>query len=478
MKNKLMRLLGVEIKSLKIFERVLLLAPILLWFAYWPVIRIGGNATMNFELSLALIYCVVLALTGLPLIWRSRDVLARSPIALSSGVFILWSVTTIIWSDNPLRGVLSVGIAGVLWLILLAVLADRKRVQKLAPALTKLLLLATMIICALELVQFVGGIWLSRREPLLLCLGCSAVQFGFVRPNVFAIEPQFLGNMLLLPALILTRRLIIKRWSRQNVLMFMVALSGLFLTMSRGAIYAFVIGAIVLAIIYYKQWRRLLSGIGLTVAVFVIALVMQGFAAALNPHLTESFGGAIAKVVSQLSLGVINLDKPSKSNSDVDVSVNTDVPEQATAKASNEAKPRYDGYVAESTDVRTNFSKVALSVWRSDPRNMLIGVGVGGAGVAMARYEHSDWSKEIVQNEFVEVLMERGVIGLGLLLLLIGIIVYVLWRSHNVWALAILIAYLVQYCFFSGLPNALHVYVAVAVLLGALTSNHLQKRLK
>lgn len=474
MKNKLMRLLGVEIKSLKIFERVLLLAPILLWFAYWPVIRIGGNATMNFELSLALIYCVVLALTGLPLIWRSRDVLARSLIALSSGVFILWSVTTIIWSDNPLRGVLSVGIAGVLWLILLAVLADRKRVQKLAPALTKLLLLATMIICALELVQFVGGIWLSRREPLLLCLGCSAVQFGFVRPNVFAIEPQFLGNMLLLPTLILTRRLITKRWSQQNVLMFMVALSGLFLTMSRGAIYAFVIGAIVLAIVYYKQWRRLLPGIGLTVAVFVIALVMQGFAAALNPHLTESFGGAIAKVVSQLSLGVINLDKPSKSN----VNADANVPEQATVKASNEAKPRYDGYVAESTDVRTSFSKVALSVWSSNPRNMLIGVGVGGAGVAMARYEHSDWSKEIVQNEFVEVLMERGVIGLGLLLLLIGIIVYVMWRSHNVWAWAILIAYLVQYCFFSGLPNALHVYVAVAVLLGALTSNHLQKRLK
>lgn len=474
MKNKLTRLLGVEVKSLRIFERVLLLAPILLWFAYWPVIRLGGNSTMNFELSLALIYCVVLALAGLSLIWRSRDVLARSPIALLSGVFILWSATTIIWSDNPLRGVLSVGIAGVLWLVLLAVLADRKRVQKLAPALTKLLLLATMIICAFELVQFVGGIWLSRREPLLLCLGCSAVQFGFVRPNVFAIEPQFLGNMLLLPTLILTRRLIIKRWSRQNVLIFMVALSGLFLTMSRGAIYAFVIGAVVLAIVYNKQWRRLLSGIGLTVAVFVIALVMQGFAAALNPHLTESFGGAIAKVVSQLSLGVINLDKPSKSN----VNADANVPEQATAKASNEAKPRYDGYVAESTDVRTNFSKVALSVWRSNPRNMLIGVGVGGAGAAMARYEHSDWSKEIVQNEFVEVLMERGVIGLGLLLLLIGIIVYVLWRSHNVWAWAILIAYLVQYCFFSGLPNALHVYVAVAVLLGALTSNHLQKRLK
>lgn len=474
MKNKLMRLLGVDAKSLKIFERVLLLAPILLWFAYWPVIRIGGNATMNFELSLALIYCVVLALTGLPLIWRSRGMLVKSPTALLSGVFILWSAATIIWSDNPLRGVLSVGIAGVLWLILLAVLADRKRVRKLVPALTKLLLLVTMVICALELVQFVGGIWLSRREPLLLCLGCSAVQFGFVRPNVFAIEPQFLGNMLLLPTLILTRRLIIKRWSRQNVLMFMVALSGLFLTMSRGAIYAFVIGAIVLAVVYYKQWRRLLSGIGLTVVVFVIALVMQGFAAALNPHLTESFGGAIAKVVSQLSLGVINLDKPSKSN----VNVDANVPEQATAKASNEAKPRYDGYVAESTDVRTNFSKVALSVWSSNPRNMLIGVGVGGAGVAMARYEHSDWSKEIVQNEFVEVLMERGVIGLGLLLLLVGMIMYVLWRSHNVWAWAILIAYLVQYCFFSGLPNALHVYAAVAVLLGALTGDHLQKRLK
>ena len=471
MRNRLMTWLGLSSQKLRLFDYVLLLAPILLWFAYQPVIRLGGNATMNFELSLALIYCVVLALAGLPVAWRAWRKLVCNKLVWLSGLFVLWSALSIIWSDNPLRGVLSVGIAGVLWLILLATLADIKRIKKLLPALTNLLLLSTMVICALELVQFIGGIWLNRREPLLLCLGCSAVQFGFVRPNVFAIEPQFLGNMLLLPTLILTRRLIIKRWSKQDVLMFAVALGGLFLTMSRGAIYAFIVGAIVLAIIYRKKWQRLLSGVGLTAAVFVITLAMQGSAAALNPHLAESFGGAIDKVVSQLSLGMINLGGLFKPKT------NTNVEESVATKVSSEAKPRYDGYVAESTDVRTNFSKVALSVWRSSPRNMILGVGVGGAGVAMAQYEHSDWSKEIVQNEFVEVLMERGVIGLVLLLSLIGVVAYGLWRNDAKWVLAILVAYLAQYCFFSGLPNALHVFV-VMVLFCTLASDHLPKRLK
>ena len=448
------------------FLWLLLLAPIMLWFSYQPVISLGGNASMNFELSLALIYCAVLAIAGLPAIWRERRKLIGSPIVWLAGLFLLWSALSIIWSANRTRGVLVVGITGVLYLILLALWAYRTQVRRLLPTLTRILLITTMVMCLWGLVQFIGGIWQVNRQNILLCLGCTASQFGFVRPNGFAIEPQFFGNLLILPILILARRLILCRWNWRNVAAFSLAILMLFLTLSRGAIYAVLIGLVIVAAIYWRQWRRSLGGVGLTLVIFAGSLIMQGTATVLNPRVSETFSGAVNKVVSQLSLGVVDFAKW------------TAAPQAPATNDKPAAEaPRYDGYVAESTDIRVNFSKVALAVWNQDWPNRLFGIGVGGAGVAMAEYNHNEWSKEIVQNEFVEVLMERGMIGLVLLLLLIGVVAYGLWHNDAKWVLAILVAYLAQYCFFSGLPNVLHVYVVLA-LLCALTGNHLPKRLE
>lgn len=68
----------------------------------------------------------------------------------------------------------------------------------------------------------------------------------------------------------------------------------------------------------------------------------------------------------------------------------------------------------------------------------------------------------MVQNQFLETLLETGIVGVGLFAaLLVGFFI-VTRRQRSVWAVAV--AFLVQWFFFSGYPNTLHVFMILALL--------------
>ena len=66
------------ITKLNWLQRLWLLAPICVWFSYRPVISLSADDTMNYELSIALIYVVVLAIVSLPVTWRDRKRLIKA----------------------------------------------------------------------------------------------------------------------------------------------------------------------------------------------------------------------------------------------------------------------------------------------------------------------------------------------------------------------------------------------------------------
>ena len=209
---------------------------------------------MNYELSLTLIYVVVLAMVGLPTIWQHRRTLLKSKHIWILTAFLLWSLLSIIWSPNRLRGVLTGGILGLVYLIFLAAWAERVRLRQLLPTLAKLLVSSAVIASILALIQMVVGTYIQSRDVTGLCAGCVAGQFGFVRPNLFAIEPQFFGNLLLAPILIVYYYLITHRRNWRVGLIFILLLTTLGLTLSRGAIYACAIGMVVLWLTVRGRW--------------------------------------------------------------------------------------------------------------------------------------------------------------------------------------------------------------------------------
>lgn len=442
-------------RRLSLLERLWLMAPIMIWFSYLPRISLAEDGTMNYELSLTLIYVVILAIVGLPRVWHHRSELRQSRLVWPASAFIGWSGLCVIWSDNRTRGLLTFAVYVMLYLVFLALVAERRLLCRLLPKLVRVAIRATISACLLAITQMVLGTFvITNRHNLGLCAGCVAGQFGFIRPNLLAIEPQFLGSLLLAPLLYVTYLTLRGKhdYAKQPLLLVLM-LTTLWLTLSRGAIYAYLASLIVM-ILLVRKWRRMLAVVGSVALSLVICLICQGALASANPRIDSSFTQAVSTSLNHLSMGIIRLPYQRKSPTSL-----PSIPRE------HDKQPAYHGYVAESTNVRLSLTKTALAAWRSNRLGQqLFGTGLGSAGIVLARQTGSRYQKEIVQNEFVEVLLERGLVGLALLGGLVVLYGRLCFQRRDYLALAILVAYLTQWCFFSGLPNALHIYLVLALL--------------
>lgn len=440
-----------------VLEILWLGSPVAIWFAYQPLIRFGQDGTMNYELSVAMLYVLVMALAGLPMTWRQRKRLVRMKAVWLVGAFVVLSVLSLLWTMNLTRGVLTVGVTGLLCLVFLGAMADQNRLKKLTPKIVKVYLWSAVAMCGLAVLQFAVGLW-SSSSATLLCAGCVAEQFGFVRPNVFLIEPQFLGSALLPAGLVLTHRVLVEKRDWKNCLGLLIVVITLVLTLSRGALLAFAVGEMILVVLNWRLVRRLAIVVGISVAGLVVALAMQGSAVAVNPRVDESFVGGVTKSIHQLTMGVVDLRPVAPADEVVGVPEEVELVEEPGASESN-----FDGYVEESTNARTTRSSLALRRWGVDLPTVLFGVGVGSAGMAIHQaFPEELGAREIVQNEYIEVLLERGAIGLAsFLAILVGLLMV---SREQRWLWAVIAAFMVQWNFFSGYPNALHIYLTLVVI--------------
>ncbi|MFC2447374.1 MAG: O-antigen ligase family protein [Candidatus Nanoperiomorbus sp.] len=452
------KLVLTELKAfwrLSLLERLWLMAPIMIWFSYLPRISLAEDGTMNYELSLTLIYVVILAIVGLPRVWHHRSELRQSRLVWPASAFVGWSGLCVIWSDNCTRGLLTFAVYVVLYLVFLALVAERRLLCQLLPKLVRVAIWMTISACLLAIIQIILGTFvIADRHTFGLCVGCVAGQFGFIRPNLLTIEPQFLGSLLLAPLLYITYLILQGKHSyAKQPLLLALMLTTLWLTLSRGAIYAYLASLIVM-ILLVRKWRRMLAVVGSVALSLVICLICQGALASANPRINSSFTQAVSTSLNHLSMGIIRLPYQRKSPTSL-----PSIPRE------HDKQPAYHGYVAESTNVRLSLTKTALAAWRSNQLGrQLFGTGLGSAGIVLARQTGSRYQKEIVQNEFVEVLLERGLIGLVLLGGLVALYGRLCSQRRDYLALVILVAYLTQWCFFSGLPNALHIYLVLALL--------------
>lgn len=449
-------------KKLVLYDYILLFAPTAIWFSYWPQISLGSDATTNFKITVAMVYCVVLAVASLSRIVKNfREIFVKNHVTIwLVSAFVFYNFLSIIWSENRLRTLLTAGVIFALYLIFLGFFATKDFAKKYVKPLAKIYIFSAVIMSIFAVAQFIYGTFLAH--GFLLCAGCVAGQFGFVRPNVFAIEPQFFGNLLLVPLLIIFREILTQKNRISRDVLFGFLLLTLFLTLSRGAIFAFIFGAILVIVFSRKNgqtsWKKFFGSLGIGAAGLVICLLLQGTSAILNPNTNTSFGAAINSSLNQLSLGLIKIQDVAKVSSN-----NSN--DQKTHSISHQ--PAFSGYVAESTNVRTSLSRTAIETWMHESfSRKVFGVGLGGSGVAMANFLHDGDAKQIVQNEYVEVLLELGVVGFAIFAaILVGLIREIRRSNGARWTLGIMAAFALQWLFFSGYPSALHIYLVLIILL-------------
>lgn len=576
-------------KYLKHFLIVLVyLLPAALYCSYYPIIKLGETNSMNFELSLPLIWLVLfdivsfISLIGIgkkrrshassKKLFATNEERAKQGVPVTTGddeagfvkthatdvslaisdrrfflfsLFPFFATFSIFWSANPTRAILT---AGIIWLVFFAafsliyVLPLLELPGNFKRNCLRSFFIASVIACLICWIQCFLDIAGLARETTLMCRGCTYLSFGFPHPSGLAIEPQFMGNLLLAPTLTSLYLLIFNMHSRgekkglnnrakRDVALVMLCLlfsSTLFLTFSRGAIYAYAVALVIMLIFAIRRHVFRASLITIPIATFLVITGIQGIFTVIGPT-HGSFIDGVSKSIHQLSLGIIDIRPKSPSVSAEDSSETTPVsPPEASESSSDfepstdqalteatpeepenaENQPYFEGYVAESTTARLNLNRAALDTWLSAPTSVLFGVGLGGAGTAM--YLNSfitgiNSPKEIVQHQGFSLLLELGLVGIALVIfsLLIAFFPQIFsrrfldgkaakvpkstqkpekisetaknpaqkappspfWRHPALPLLAaLIIAYLVTLNFFSGLPNALQIYLMPPLL--------------
>lgn len=570
----------------KLYFALLYLLPAVLFFSYYPLISLGSDATMNFELSLPLIFLVLFDLIAfINLLFSLQSfsspqksaTISRDPEPYSSSdnpkssrhkkshvqhfpglsdrkfflfaLFPLYATLSIFWSANSTRAVLT---AGVLWLTFFAAFSVIYITPLLSPSsslrrgLILSIFISTSAVCLFCWIQCLLDVLGTPRETTLLCPGCTYRTFGFPHPSGFAIEPQFMGNLLLAPTLLslyflafdqnkvkernvnstkqaktsfskgsgvttrnstatLQRQALRMRLEKRQVvacaLCTMLFSSTLFLTLSRGAIYAYAVALFILfifAIIRRQKWPRLIL---IPVITFFISLTAQGIFSAMSPT-SDTFISGTTKVIHQLSLGIIDLRPKSTDSTPVNPVENSEsTPEMGASQFSDNTttssgsspdsssdSSQFDGYIPASTDTRLGLNQLALQTWLSSPYYIFFGAGLGGAGIAMSEvFPDNIYAapNAIVQNEGISLLLELGLFGIALVLVALALAFipgkYLKFfclspaetsaSAPSFWQLSalplflsLIIAYLITLAFFSGLPNALQIYLMPPLL--------------
>src|SRR5690606_22289151 len=104
--NKIKRILGLK-EKLSLFQITWLFAPVFLWFSFHPFIRFGRDSTMNYEISIAVVYIVILMLAGVWVIIKNWPNLVKSKAVILVGLLMLVMAASLIWTPNPIRGFLT-----------------------------------------------------------------------------------------------------------------------------------------------------------------------------------------------------------------------------------------------------------------------------------------------------------------------------------------------------------------------------------
>ena len=462
---------------------LLYVAPLALFFSYYPIIPLGSSASTNFELSLALIWLFLFSVLSLKdaILYIYNIYLAflrqkapKHALPLLTLLFPLYLSLSVLWSPNPLRAVLTAGILWCLYIsaIEITLLAKVKTLNR--SLLTKVFLYGTASICLVCWLQSLLDTYGLSRETTLLCRGCTSLMFGFPHPSGFTIEPQFMGNLLLAPTLFvvyLSSRPQSPLKSSHLSLLFVFA-STLFLTFSRGAIYSFAVAYLLFFVVSLatQKNRSIFKSLPVVVFSFLFTLASQGVFAANSPT-SDTFLSGVEKSLSQLSLGTINLDLDS---SNALVSTSTESAIEETPKAPEtlilveDHASVFSGYVAESTDIRLNFSRIALELATSSPARFFFGTGLGSAGSVMYATGKTSSPKEIIQNQYLSLLLETGLLGLLFAALVVVYVIYIVKKTFSAPERLLLFSALLSFAlslnFFAGLPNALHLYLFPVIL--------------
>jgi len=413
-----------------LFTLILLSRPVLGLFLiafFLPFERIGavdiGGITVRIHQLLALASLAAWVVSGLlRKKWQLSVSLAYVPLLLLFTVAVVGYLN----APNPER-TLTVTLFTLFTVVAGMVLPILIQTRSQLETYLRYLFVGALLVSLFGVFQFVGDFVGLPTEITGLRDQYTKDILGFPRVQSTTLEPLYFANYLFAPlfvalALFLSKQTVFTRWK----LLGLTSLLGLnvFLTVSRGAYIGLGVGLAVLGVLYFRRFLKPglaggIAGVGLIAVVVGSQLLrLQDVFENFWEHTVGIFAGA-------------------------------------------------------SFVERVDTFQIAVENWRLEP---WFGFGMGSFGPLAAHqpYAQPETGWAIVNNEYLELLVETGVLGLGFFLLFL---VMVLWQGWGrgrkmdsaftqavVYGLiAALVATAVQYNTFSVL-FIMHIWILIGLL--------------
>lgn len=445
-------------------------------FSYQPATSFGTLSGFNLKISVTELAVVLFVCASFGIVYRYREAVFKPlGVKLFLGLCSL-STISVLWSANKPRGLF---VTGFLWLLLLLFIAIQA--WKVKTFITRSLFVtivwySTLAACAFAWWQVIGDALGVPPNLTLLPVNYQSILFGFARPTGFALEPQFLGSLLLGP-IIAAAYLELRKSSSPIVrVTLIIAFATLIATLSRGALVGLAIGLIALFVFVRSSFITFTKTISFMLAGLVLSVSLLAFSAQINTRDTINGYTALTRAINQISLGAITLSSDDQEPIRPAPTTASNSPQQQTSNNTPVAQPvttspPFTGYVEESTSSRLLMAKEAIGLWQKDIGTVVFGIGAGGFGAQLHRANALYSVGSIVNNQYIEVLVELGAVGLCLFL---SLLLFPLWRLFvtKQWlGLSVLVAYYAQWFFFSGNTNIIHVWLAIALAYALLAAH-------
>jgi len=357
--------------------------------------------------------------------------------------FVVWIILIIPESINIKRAIQVVGYD--IFVILLAVSVSIIYKKEYLKYLLSLLLGVTIFVSAFAFYQFFGDIIGIPYVYTGLAERYTSGLFGFPRVQGFSLEPLYFGSFMLIPTMLLFTFTALKQHevtsSKNTKILLFVFSTVIFITVARGAIYGLIAGVLVVTIVTLIKKLATVKSIFMAIVVVLIAFIASlliinyGSKIPLDDSKTygKQGGAAYTQQLSTTSL---------------------------------------EGSGGEREVARQQ----AIDLLKDNKSAIILGIGPGQFGPYVSGNTPSPSGWTIVNNLTLELLLELGIIGLGILLIFfISIVIkgFGVLRTNKIniesssclGLMAFLASQAVQYQGFSTL-YVVHIWVAIGVLMG------------
>lgn len=336
-------------------------------------------------------------------------------------VLVIWAYLSIFWSIAPLRTFIAATL--LLLMILIFVFVRRHCNEKIRHLIKSIVIYSGLILAFFSFYQLIAEHFLGVSWALLRPEYGSRV-FGFARPEATFLEPLYLANFLFWPiAFAIDQKSKIKDQKFYQYWDIVILMAAFILTLSRGAYLGLALALAAVFIRYYIGKKISWPFAAKTLSSFFAAIILAGLLI---------FGVAGTS-------GLKTFAKQAVRPSDL--------------APTNEAERLKNREVSES------YAEAALK------NHKFLGIGLDAFG-ALPQYEllrqKGDW--QTVNNQYLDIMVSLGIIGLLLWLSLIMLLVrHLIFNNKKEYHLIAIIALLVQWVTFSAL-NLLYIWVMLAVV--------------